>query len=217
MNQLVERNVRLFVYGDPCERQSPALRAINTAAEARLIKRLLSSNVDADAEPLRHTFEMDRQEFDEGLFCWKGLLYYKWTLIEAAPRALAVAKAVARCRPSSRAAPEVMRRLASARRSVAQAIMLTRETARASLNGHDVAFASLVNGEPRAFRAFLRSAPSLFVALGQQLGGVNHVVSFWSYRFPEGSALDATAEELLDILLDFEQALVLAAPVPLFA
>ena len=37
------------------------------------------------------------------------------------------------------------------------------------------------------FRDFLVRAPSLFFALGERIGGIAHVASFWRYCFPTPS------------------------------
>jgi hypothetical protein len=36
---------------------------------------------------------------------------------------------------------------------------------------------------------------------------VNHIVSFWGYRFPQGKLPVITPEELMDIFTDFEGSL----------
>ena len=58
-----------------------------------------------------------------------------------------------------------------------------------------------------AFRDFLVKSPSMFMGLGERIGGVSHIASFWRYRFPQGSILGASVEELMDILQDFEASL----------
>ena len=39
--------------------------------------------------------------------------------------------------------------------------------------------------------------------LGEQLGAISHIVSFWRYRFPTGSKCAVDAAELVAILHDF--------------
>ena len=41
---------------------------------------------------------------------------------------------------------------------------------------------------PKTFRDFLLSAPHMFLELGEKLGAISHIVSFWRYRFPTGHA-----------------------------
>ena len=51
-----------------------------------------------------------------------------------------------------------------------------------------IAFADLVaNQSPKTFRDFLLCAPYMFLELGEKLGAISHIVSFWRYRFPAGA------------------------------
>ena len=59
----------------------------------------------------------------------------------------------------------------------------------------------------RLDREFLLSAPAMFCDLGERLGAVNHIVSFWNFRFPQGKMPIVTGPELVDILADFEESL----------
>jgi len=77
-----------------------------------------------------------------------------------------------------------------------------------TLNVYDRAFNDLArNGQPRAFREFLTQAPAMFYALGERLGAVQHIVSFWRFRFPEGQMARVNADDLIDIFTDFEASL----------
>ena len=40
------------------------------------------------------------------------------------------------------------------------------------------------NSDPTAFRDFLLKAPAMFNELGERLGGIEHILSFWRFRFP---------------------------------
>src|SRR5690606_10487841 len=46
----------------------------------RLVEALLSSRTDERLEPLRLTLRLERENYKEGIFAWKGFLYYKWVL-----------------------------------------------------------------------------------------------------------------------------------------
>ena len=43
----------------------------------------------------------------------------------------------------------------------------------------------------------------MFLELGEKLGAISHIVSFWRYRFPPGSPPHIDAEELTAIFQDF--------------
>ena len=48
------------------------------------------------------------------------------------------------------------------------------------------AFKCLSEGKPTAFRDFLLSAPSMFLSIGEAVGIIKHINSFWRFRFPAG-------------------------------
>ena len=47
----------------------------------------------------------------------------------------------------------------------------------------------------------------MFSRLGDQLGAVQHIVSYWRFRFGPG-APPVNVEELMDIFMDFETGLL---------
>jgi hypothetical protein len=59
-----------------------------------------------------------------------------------------------------------------------------------------------------AFRDFLLKAPDMFMMLGERMGVISHIASFWRYRFPDLRSLNAPIEEVVDILQDFEANLI---------
>jgi hypothetical protein len=54
----------------------------------------------------------------------------------------------------------------------------------------------------------LLAAPDMFMSLGEQSGAVQHILSFWRYRFPIGRRVTVSPDELMDIFLDFEDGLL---------
>jgi hypothetical protein len=76
------------------------------------------------------------------------------------------------------------------------------------LKRYDDAYSSLTSkSDPLAFRQFLLTAPSMFKELGERLGVVSHIISYWSYRFPNAKALPIPAADLLRIFSDFDDGL----------
>jgi hypothetical protein len=178
-----------------------------TAGGSRLVQKILSNAVDAETEPLRLTLRLEKKEYQEGVFCWKGFLYYKWTIAETLPHVSRVADAIAAARPRGAVSHDTTAYLGKTRDALRESILSSLETARRTLRTYDAAFASLIDGKPTAFRDFLLSAPAMFCELGERLGAVNHIVSFWNYRFPQGRLPVVSGEELMDIFSDFEASL----------
>lgn len=183
--------------------------AIPSAAQvSRLVQKILSDPGDPDMEPLRHTLRLQPEEWGEGMFCWKGFLYYKWSLREVVNHVGPVLDHMGRLRPTGtvdeEAAASLARSRSVLRRGVQRACAVTSDTLRV----YDDAYAKLVrDGAPAAFREFLLDAPSMFTTLGERLGAISHVVSFWRYRFPPGAQIRVSVEELLDVFMEFESSL----------
>ncbi len=182
----------------------------------RLVAKMLAGDIDSELEPLRLVMNLDPSAFGEGVFCWKGFLYYKWALGEAARQAPAVSREISRMRTQGGAAePSVRGDLTVARRNVLSALAVARMAVADILDVYDQAFADLVDhGNPQPFRDFLLSAPGHFVELGARLGAIDHLISFWGFRFPAERRASVTPQELADILLDFETGLAFEAAEP---
>jgi len=172
------------------------------------VTKLLSSPVDSELHTLQRTLGIDDREFEEGMFCWKGFLYYKWTLAETMPGVHHVLKQLATMEPEGQPGSDELALLARARAHLKRSIGLAAGTVRETVGVYDGAYAKLTRlGRPLAFREFLLEAPLLFETLGRSLSALNHIQSFWGFRFPDGDVPKATVEELLTILSDFQAGL----------
>ena len=151
---------------------------------------------------------MNEAEFEEGVFCWKGFIYYKWTLTSLLPRVGQILNEIKQLKQTGQATTDEKIYIGATRDRLVKSIQRTCESVRASIKVYDDAYADLTrNGRPLAFREFLLRAPELFYELGERLGAVQHVTSFWRYRFPVGARVKLTAEEVCDLLADFESSL----------
>ncbi len=204
MTVFVEGEIQKLI--DICYRDGagdPAQKGGST----RLVKKILSMTVDNDTEPLRLTLHLNQDDYQEGVFCWKGFLYYKWTLNETAPRLRKVLEAIGEAQLPGLNSPDVKAQFEKGRKALRRSIRHACKTAQRSLEVYDAAFDNLVMGRPQAFREFLLSAPAMFTDLGERLGAVSHIVSFWNFRFPPHDAPAATVGELLDLFTDFSASL----------
>jgi hypothetical protein len=173
----------------------------------RLAGKILASDPGDRMEALRETLNLHPDEYQEGVFCWKGFLYYKWVLTSLLGDVAAVADAVSTVRPIGKVDRTAREYLDRGRRVLHERIMATCDEVARTLRIYDDAYADLtLHGRPAAFRDFLLRAPRLFTRLGEQLGAVQHVISFWRFRFSPGSA-PVSVEELIDVFMDFETGL----------
>ena len=173
-------------------------------ASNRLVTAMLSSEVDEKLEPLRLTLNLTGNDFREGVFSWRGFLYYKWSMAKFWPDVMGVLREINQIQPMGAMTPEQKVYLAQARRDIIEMVRDNGNHVNKSLGVYDASFADLVaNQAPKTFRDFLLSAPYMFLELGEKLGAISHIVSFWRYRFPVGGARHIDAEELAAIFQDF--------------
>lgn len=175
---------------------------------AKLVKILLSTQVDERLEPLRLTLNLEGEAYKDGVFSWKGFLYYKWMLNDLWPKLIAVMDEIHRVDIGGVREHEVARYVDQAMQRLGVTISRFRRDVSQTLMVYDRAYHELTaNGQPVAFRDFLVQAPDMFSSLGERIGGIAHIASFWRYRFPEGAPLTASWDEMMDILQDFEASL----------
>lgn len=177
-----------------------------TAERAGVLVGKILSNADGEEmEPLRLTLRLAPEEYAEGVFCWKGFLYYKWSLTDVAARIGPVVAEIVSARPAGPVSDEWRAELTACRDSLARRIRRALSSTQATLKVYDDAYAHLTeNGRPTAFREFLLDAPLLFSRLGEQVAALQHIVSFWRYRTHGGPMF---ADEMYDILSDFDASL----------
>lgn len=175
-----------------------------TQSTAKLATAMLSNEIDEKLEPLRRTLAMTGRDFHEGVFSWRGFLYYKWSMERFWPDVLAVLREIKEVQPFGAIDPDRRAFLADSRRGIIERVRDSGQCITKLLGIYDAAYDDLVQRhQPKRFREFLLSAPHLFVDLGDRIGAISHVVSFWRYRFPDKAASLIDAEELTNIFQDF--------------
>jgi hypothetical protein len=170
----------------------------------RLVTAMLSSEVDEKLEPLRLTLNLTGNDFREGVFSWRGFLYYKWSMGKFWPDVMGVLREINAIQPIGAQSPDQKVYLTEARRTIIEMVRDNGNHVNKSLAIYDSSFGELVAKQaPKQFRDFLLSAPYMFLELGEKLGAISHIVSFWRYRFPLGGPANIDAEELAAIFQDF--------------
>src|SRR5690348_2372109 len=173
-------------------------------ATSRMVAALLSNEVDEKLEPLRLTLSLGQSEFKEGVFSWRGFIYYKWCLSEVWPHLLACLTHLKALQPVGPVDAEQKAYLKSARQRILLGAKENNSAVRQLLQIYDDAYTGLLTGrDPQQFRKFLLNAPGLFVEIGEKMGVLSHIASFWRFRFPDPERATVDAEELVTILQDF--------------
>lgn len=175
---------------------------------AVLTGKILSSSAQEDLSALGATLMLQPEQYREGIFCWKGFLYYKWTLRSLLAEVRTVSQAIRRVEPLGGATPQQYVEVNGLRATLPQRLLAASEAASRIMGVYDAAFRELTQeGRPKAFRVFMRESPILFPKLGERLGTLQHIVSFWNYRIGPRKP-PPPIEELIDILRDFEDSLL---------
>jgi hypothetical protein len=180
---------------------------------AKLVEKLFANNLDAEIQVLRQVLRLSEAEFAEGIFCWKGFIYYKWVEQNVASASQTVTNTILQTMPLGKQEAQTRESLNKVRSILVDRILSSASAVKSSLDTYDHAYAELtVNTNPGPFREFLLSAPARFAQLGERLGVLQHITSFCQFRFPSNQRVMIGAEELLDILNDFEGALYVPDP-----
>lgn len=179
---------------------------------AKLVDKLLSNSPDSGFLPLKETLRLSDQEYLDGIYAWRGFLYYKWVLADLHKPVPKVLAEIMGTKPVGTMAYDKRREIEQVRARLQAAILIAIERTSQSIAMYDRAYEALTKeGKPSVFREFLLAAPERFLKLGEELGTLQHIVSFWRYRFTEGKPRLIDTEDLLDLLLDFELGLGPAA------
>ena len=172
----------------------------------RLADKLMMDEGAQMLEPLRAALAMNLAQYRDGVFAWKGFLYYKWSLSQLEAGQDSFGKSLALCRftggvPAARMEVEKLRRNVLARTNLV--LQRTQE----AMRDYESAFGALSRGAPMRFRDFLLGAPGRFIALGEAIGAVQHMHSLWGFRFAPGTAAALDAGEALTMLGEFDRML----------
>ena len=170
----------------------------------RMVSAMLSNEIDEKLEPLRLTLGLTGNDFREGVFSWRGFLYYKWSMGKFWPDVVGVLREIKEIRPHGAIEAEQRAYLTQAKRNIIEMVRDNGNHVTKALSVYDSSFQDLVEHQsPKTFRDFLLSAPYMFLDLGEKLGVISHIVSLWRYRFPPGRPANIDAEELSIIFQDF--------------
>lgn len=186
------------------ELAAPTTRRIQGDATPRMVSALLSSDVGEKLEPLRSTLQLQQDEFREGVFSWRGFIYYKWSLMDFWPGLLRALQQLKTLIPLRSMDAEQRVNISTAKQAILYGAKQSINDIKSTIMIYDNAYNSLIaERDPRKFREFLLGAPTLFLEIGEKMGALAHMTSFWKYRFPEGMPRSVDYDELIAIFQDF--------------
>ena len=176
----------------------------DNGSTGRMVTAMLSGQVNEKLEPLRMTLGLSGSDFREGAFGWRGFLYYKWAMQSFWPDVMGILREIKEIIPQGAISETQRTMLVAAKRNIIELVRDNNQHVSKVLAIYDESFAGLIaSNAPKTFRDFLLSAPYMFLELGEKMGAISHIVSFWRYRFPKGQPVIVDAEELGIIFQDF--------------
>ena len=143
------------------------------------------------------------------MFCWKAVLYYRWRSRLLWPEVKATRQAIGAVDTHRFDADS--RRLAGAAIGELEALMGDSERRIAEMfRVYDDVFEALTEARtPEPFRRFLSDGPRLFARLGERMGRLEQLVSFWQHQFPDRKTRHLAPEAIVDGLHSLTNALSL--------
>lgn len=171
-------------------------------------QKLLAETPDASFAPLREALRMDAGEYRDGIFAWRGLLYYKWisssTLRESSKTCVEISNFMP-APPRSFEATEYIR---DSKNKINSSISRAVGYIIQALSDYDESYNRFLTEErPSEFRDFLLNAPATFVRLGEVIGSLQHINSFWAFRMGALNRARITEADFVDMLIDFMSSL----------
>lgn len=174
----------------------------------RLAKVLFEDQESEQLIVLREALRMSPQEYRDGVFGWKGTLYYSWRATDCHDDLLRFLKALQSLRFTGLSASD-RNELRQVVESITRLAVGRWSRLRARLESYNDEFNRFVQrGDPDALKAFMMRAPELFVEMGEDIGRLQHVASYWAF-WTRGQRLSSmSGTEAFNLLPDFEAALM---------
>ncbi|GBF57611.1 hypothetical protein PbB2_01279 [Candidatus Phycosocius bacilliformis] len=175
-----------------------------SASIMRMVDAILTKDTESRLDPLRITLGLDGEQFEDSIFSWKGFLYFKWQFRSSMSKMQVLAVSIDRVSLEGALDKTLDANIKSLKVRLKKAIQKAARNCVAILGLYDDAFNDLVeHGNASAFRKFLLEAPRLFIELGHSMGVMNHITSFWEYRFPNPNRPHMQASEFHEMLTEF--------------
>lgn len=198
-------HIREYVQSEIQKIVSLAFAADTTMSSqaANMTDKLMTDETAASLEPLRVVLQLSGEEYRDGIFAWKGFLYYSWNIDAATSFMPSLQRQLLEMKVKYATRTE-LDEIHAIRRRVAYCLTYLYQIATDGVQLYRDAYKELIEGKPRAFRTFLKESPSRFLEVGEAFGMIMHIRSFWEFRFRGRRAQWLPVDEALDIFRDFD-------------
>ena len=182
--------------------------APDNSAVLRLARKMLASTYDSDLTPLQETLRMSREEFRDGMFGWKGMLYYKWLSRRVQGDLPAMLKGLVAIRPKQNISGEQVELAQGLVRNIAATVTDYSRAIQAHITAYDASYRLLTQQQdPAGFRQLLLTAPSMFIEMGDHVSMLEHSLGFWTFRSRAIVPHQFTGDDYLELLADLRDGL----------
>ncbi len=170
----------------------------------KMVGFIMSNEADEHLEPLRIAMGLEGFEFSEGVFAWRGFLYFKWQMGEIFDKIPKILSSLEHIRITGKPDLQTRKNIDANAAELKKSLERIAIACKSLVQLYDRAFSDLVDkAHATAFRKFLLSSPKLFLELGTMMGIVSHIISFWQYKFPNIQYGEIDARDYEILLRDF--------------
>lgn len=164
---------------------------------------LLAGGNNEKLDFMKSALGLTPQAFEQGLFGWKGLLYYHWS-IEQARQSFLDFVTDFRALIYHGASPQETKFLDELRKDILQEAGARWRALVSVIDQYDQEFSQFcASGRPTLLRDFLLKAPQLFNHIGTDLSALTHVSSYWAYYTARSGGRGMAVRDAAELLPDF--------------
>ena len=164
--------------------------------------KLMTDETASSLEPLRKVLQLSGEEWRDGVFAWKGFLYYSWNIDATTKFMPELQRQLLEARVKGATRSE-LKEIDAIRRRISCCLTYLHGVATDGVNLYRQAYKDLLDGKPRSFQEFLQNAPARFLEVGEAFGMIMHLKSFWQFRFKAHKG-SIPADEALEIHRDLD-------------
>ncbi|WP_339741171.1 hypothetical protein [uncultured Maricaulis sp.] len=178
----------------------------------RFAQSLLSNESEGRLSALRQSLDMTLPEFKAGMFGWKGILYYRWSMSEAFANLKHFLQQIKTA--SIVGATESERRdIEYMRRQIIEETRARWSSLSSVMDEYDQVFTRFSSGQDtNSFKRFLLRAPMCFLNLGHDLSVIGHVPGYWNFWEKQNKRGYLHAREALPMFANFVLSITRHAP-----
>jgi hypothetical protein len=184
---------------------------VSDSQAKRLSDLILAEGESPELDPLRLAMRMEWPEFAQAMFCWKAVLYYRWRSGALRPEIKATRRSIAAVE-TSRFDPDTAPFIRVAINQLETLLTDCERRIAELFRIYDEVFDALTEQRsPEPFRRFLVDGPRVFSRLGERMGRLEQLVSYWSHQFPGRRTRQLSPEAVFDGMRNLLSALSLSA------